>query len=88
MDDVPGELIDHLTRVSPLDARQARRCVEEVLAYFSESLEAFVARRHGELRAEGLANPVIYRALAAELARRRFPAPALSERQIRRLIYG
>ena len=62
--------------------------VEEVLAFLSEHPAEYVARRHVELRREGLANAAIFERLARELSRRRFASPPLSERQIRRLVYG
>jgi len=82
------ELLGHLARTTSLGSRTAGRLVEEVLAYFSESLEEFVARRHRELQAEGLRNDEIFGRIAGEVRARRFAAPPLSERQIRRLIYG
>jgi len=90
MDDgfVPAELLEHLTRSTRLSDREARRVVLDVLAYFSEGAEEFVARRHAELKAEGQTNAVIFDRIARELGERRFPGPALSQRQIRRLIYG
>jgi hypothetical protein len=83
-----GDLLSHLTRVTALPERAAARLVDEVLAYFSESVEEFVTRRHRELRAENLQNDAIFERVAAELRTRRFAAPPLSQRQIRRLIYG
>jgi hypothetical protein len=83
-----GDLLSHLTRVTALPERAAARLVDEVLAYFSESVEEFVTRRHRELRAENLQNDAIFERVAAELRTRRFAAPLLSQRQIRRLIYG
>lgn len=81
-------LTEHLQRVTRLDRREARRLVEEVLAYFSETPSEFVTRRHGELRREGLTNTEAFEAIRAELCERRFTAPGLSARQVRRLIYG
>ena len=85
--DVTG-LVEHLTRITGLTPRAAARLIEEVLAYFSESVDAFVTRRHRELRAEDLQNEAIFTRIATELQTRRFTAPPLSARQIRRLIYG
>ena len=87
-DSIVDDLITHLTRVTRLDEREARRVIDEVLSYFDESPQAYVARRHRELQRLGLGNAAIYRQLSEELGERRFAAPALSERQIRRLIYG
>ena len=85
---IPDELLMHLSRVSRLSPNEANRVVQEICAYFTESVEDFVSRRHHELQTDGLTNQVIYQQIAAELDGRRFPAPALTQRQIRRLIYG
>ena len=82
------ELVDLLCRQSILDQRQAAHVVQEVLAYFGESPVDFVRRRHLELQAAGLSNKAIYAAIQAELPERRFAADTLTERQIRRAIYG
>jgi hypothetical protein len=81
-------LLDHLERTTPLARPQAARVVAEVLAYLSETTEQFVRRRHRELHAGGVPNPAAFARIAAELRARRVAAPELSERQIRRLIYG
>ena len=83
-----GELVEHLVRTTRLPAGVARRVVDDVLAYFSEPVEVVVRRRHRELQATGLANPEIFARIAAELAVRPVAAPALSSRQIRRIVYG
>ena len=80
-------LLDHLEH-SGVSRGQAARLVEDVLAYFSETSEEFVRRRHRELQHDGVANAASFTAIAAELAQRRVASPQLSERQIRRLIYG
>ncbi|MFJ3791022.1 hypothetical protein [Kitasatospora sp. NPDC090091] len=82
------ELLAHLTRTSPLGPREAARVVAEVLAYFSETAEEYVRRRHGELQARGLTNEKIFARLAEELKARRVAAPGLSARQLRRIVYG
>ncbi len=71
-----------------MERRTAARLIEEVLAYYDESAERFIVRRHGELQAQGLRNPEIFEGIQRELAQRRFPAPSLSARQLRRIIYG
>jgi len=86
----PGidELVTYLERTTRLSRPEAQRVVGEVLAYFSESTEQFVARRHAELQAEERKNDEIFEQIAAELVSRRFAAPALTRRQLRRLVYG
>ena len=82
------DLLSHLERTTRLTRAEATRVVGEVLEYFSEPLEQFVARRHNELQVEELKNAQIFAQIAEETARRRFAAPPLTERQIRRMIYG
>jgi hypothetical protein len=82
------DLIEHLGRTTRLEPGEAARVVEEVVAYFSESLEQFVRRRHAELQAEDRRNEAIFELIGEELRARRFAAPPLTSRQIRRLIYG
>ena len=82
------ELVQRLTRSSALSAREADHLIEEVLAFLDESIEQFVRRRHAELQRAGLNNVGIYQQLIVEAAGRRFRAPDLTTRQIRRLVYG
>lgn len=82
------DLLAHLTRTTSLSTGEAARVVADVLAYFAESPEDFVRRRHAELRARGLANEQIFERVGAELRRRRVAPPELSPRQLRRIVYG
>lgn len=82
------DLVAHLHRTADLDVGTARRVIEEVLAWHDEELESFVKRRHRELQREGVPNPVAFDRLSRELRERRVRPPALSVRQIRRVIYG
>jgi len=83
-----GCVIEHLQRISSLDSAKARQLVEEVLSFYQEGVEQYITRRHSECRFQGLSNSQIYTLISQELAQRCFAAPALSERQIRRIIYG
>jgi hypothetical protein len=51
-------------------------------------VEEFVRRRHAELRQRQRKNEEIWPLVEAELRQRRFAAPILSERQLRRIVYG
>lgn len=62
--------------------------VWDVLAYFDETAEEFVRRRHRELQGRGLHNPAIFEAIAEELADRVVAPQPLSLRQLRRIVYG
>ena len=82
-------LIDHLCHSNDLSKREARKIVDEVIAYFSESTESYVRRRHLELKQDtGLPNPLIFERIATELTQLVFAPPRLTQRQIRRIIYG
>jgi hypothetical protein len=86
LDDFAG----HLAATTPLTPLEARRVLDEVIAMLAaETVEQFVVRRHRELKAaEAERNDAIYRRLAEEVNGRAFAVAPLTERQIRRLIYG
>jgi polyhydroxyalkanoate synthesis regulator phasin len=82
-------LINHICHSSDLSASQAQKIVDEVIEYFSETPENYVRRRHQEIKQEaGLANAQIFARIETEMAQLVFAAPALTQRQIRRIIYG
>jgi hypothetical protein len=82
------ELIAYLVRTTRLSPQEATRVVGDVLAFLDETPETYIRRRHRALQAEGLSNAEIFARIVPELAHLRFRAPELSERQIRRIIYG
>jgi hypothetical protein len=82
------DLVDHLVRSTALRRGEAARVVLDVLAYFDETAEEFVRRRHRELQSGGHANTVIFERIAAELPHRAVAPPELSLRQLRRMVYG
>lgn len=82
------DLIDHLVRSTALQRGEAARVVLDVLAYFDETTEEFVRRRHRELQSGGSTNPDIFERIAAELPHRAVAPPELSLRQLRRIVYG
>nr|WP_246378654.1 hypothetical protein [Nocardioides ginsengisegetis] len=67
---------------------EATRVVEDVVAFHAEPVEDYVRRRHADLKTYGAKNPEIFARIAEELAARVVAAPQLSERQLRRLVYG
>lgn len=75
-------------RSTSLGRGEAARVVLDVVAYFDETTEEFVRRRHRELQGGGLANPAIFRLIAEELPHRVVLPPSLSLRQLRRIVYG
>jgi hypothetical protein len=85
---VPEDIVVQLSRTTGLPASVAARVVADVLAYFDETVEDFVRRRHRELHRRGHTNDRIFEQVAAELAERRYRTAPLSQRQLRRLVYG
>ncbi|WP_018680675.1 hypothetical protein [Actinokineospora enzanensis] len=84
----PSDLVRHVVGTTGLPPEVAARVVADVVAYFGETVEQYVRRRHGELRRGQHRNAEIWALLRAELAARPVAAPPLSERQLRRLVYG
>jgi hypothetical protein len=82
------ELLLRLERTTQLPRGLLGRLVADVLDHYDESTETFVRRRHHELQAAGNTNPVIWEVIGRELPSRRVAAPALSARQLRRMVYG
>jgi hypothetical protein len=85
---VHDELVDHLTRSTALSRGEALRVIQDVLAYFDETTEDFVRRRHRELQVQGLVNAAIFERIAADLKYRAVAPPELTLRQLRRIVYG
>ncbi|HEX4091378.1 MAG TPA: hypothetical protein VHZ33_21915 [Trebonia sp.] len=85
----PQDLIANVAASTGLPEATASRVIADVAAYFGETVEAFVRRRHAELQGVGnKRNDDIWPQLAAELDGRRFRAENLSDRQLRRIVYG
>jgi hypothetical protein len=85
----PQDLISNVAASTGLPEATASRVVADVAAYFGETVEQFVKRRHAELQDKGnKRNDDIWPQLAAELQARRFRVEDLTERQLRRIIYG
>lgn len=83
-----AELATYLVRTTRLTTHEATRVIDEVMNFMKETPDEFIRRRHFALQGQGHSNTEIFTRIAAELAQRRFRAPELSERQIRRIIYG
>lgn len=87
-DPFPQDLARYLAASTGLPQSTAMRVIADVTTYFSETTEEFVRRRHAELQRGQRTNDEIWPVIAAELSQRRFAAPGLSQRQLRRLVYG
>ena len=67
------ELAEQVSRTTGLSADDARRVVADVLAYFTETTEEYVRRRHAELQTYGARNPEIFARIGEELRPPRGP---------------
>jgi hypothetical protein len=83
-----ADLVARVATSTGLSEAEAARVISDVVAYFAEPTEEYVRRRHQHLQAYGMNNPAIFALIRAELARRVVAAPPLTERQLRRIIYG
>ena len=83
-----SDLVAHLVASTGLPPAEAARVIDDVVAFHSEPVDDYVRRRHAELKAVGAKNSEIFTRLASELEGRVFAAPELSERQLRRIVYG
>jgi len=85
---IDDDLVGRVAASTGLTPAEAARVVEDVLAFYTEPVEELVRRRHTELKIYGARNPEIFARIAEELADRVVAAPRLTERQLRRIIYG
>ena len=83
-----SDLLAHLQAVTGLEPAVLRKILGEMIDWFDEDLSTWIHRRHQELRRQGLSNREIYPLLLEEARRMLVRPNSLSERQIRRLIYG
>lgn len=86
--DVEVELVERVAASTGLSRPDAARVVQDVVAFYAEPVEQYVRRRHAHLQAYGARNPEIFGRIAGELRERLVRPPELSERQLRRIVYG
>jgi hypothetical protein len=87
-DSYPQDLVRHVARSTGLDEATASRVVADVMAYFGQTVEEYVVKRHENLQSRNRKNDDIWPLIMDELRTRRFKADELSERQLRRMVYG
>jgi hypothetical protein len=85
---VDPELVRHVADSTGLAGEVAARVVADIVAYYAETTEEFVRRRHRELQARDRRNAEIWTVIADELAHRPVAPGAISERRLRRFVYG
>lgn len=79
---------DYLLRIVNVSERDLDKLVRELADHWAETQQEHVLRRHRELRRRGVPTRDIYGLIRNELGERRFAPLPMTERQIRRLIYG
>lgn len=82
------ELSQRISASTGLSDREAQRVIDDVLAYFREPVDDYIRRRHAELQLYGIRNAQAFGRIAGELRARVVAAPVLTERQLRRIVYG
>ena len=82
------DLVARICASTGLSAAEAARVIEDVVAFHAEPVEQYVRRRHTHLKTYGARNAEIFARIAEELPTRVVAAPPLSERQLRRIVYG
>lgn len=81
-------LVSHVVATTSLTPGEAVRVIEDVIAFHAQPVEDYVRARHAQLKTYGSKNAEIFARIADELAERVVAPPALSERQLRRIVYG
>ena len=84
----PQDLVRHVAMSTGLDEATATRVVADVMAYFDQTVEEYVVKRHQDLKSRNRKNDDIWPLIMGELRTRRFKADEHSERQLRRMVYG
>ena len=79
---------NHICETFGMDTAGFKRLYEEFLSCFGLTLEEYVRSRHLELQREGMKNNDIYGLIMAEVPGLRFAAGPLTQRRVRRMIYG
>jgi hypothetical protein len=87
-DSYAQDLIRHVAASTGLDEATSTRIVADIVAYFGQTVEEYVRQRHEYLKGRNRKNDDIWPLIMKELATRRFRAGELSERQLRRMVYG
>ncbi len=82
------DLVHRVAASTGLSGEVAARVVADVVTYYSETAEEYVRRRHRELQARDRRNAEIWPVIADELAHRPVAVGAVSERRLRRIVYG
>ena len=81
-------LVSHVVATTSLTPGEAARVIDDVIAFHAQPVEDYVRSRHAHLKTYGAKNPEIFARIAEELEQRVVAAPGLTERQLRRIVYG
>jgi hypothetical protein len=86
--ELEGDLLLHLQTVTGQSRSLLGKILEETRAWYAKDLQTWIRERHRELQRQGLRNREIYPRLQKEVRQILVRPAPLSERQIRRMIYG
>ena len=86
--DLEEDLLLHLRAVTGMSESLLSKILEETRAWYAKDLRTWIRDRHRELQRQGLRNREIYPKLQAEMRGILVQPAPLTERQIRRMIYG
>ena len=81
-------LVAHVVATTSLTPGEAARVIDDVIAFHAQPVEDYVRMRHARLKTYGARNSEIFAAISEELGARVVAPPDLSERQLRRIVYG
>ncbi|MCK4303125.1 MAG: hypothetical protein KAY24_02705 [Candidatus Eisenbacteria sp.] len=83
-----SELLQHLQTVTGQGEPLLAKILEEIQSWYTRDLSTWIRDRHRELQRHGFRNREIYPRLRDESQRILVHPGPLTERQIRRIIYG
>ena len=86
--EIDHELLLHLQAVSGQSKGVLSKVLAEIYAWHTRDHRTWIRERHRELQRQGLRNREIYPRLQAEARQVLVRPDPLTERQIRRIIYG
>ena len=85
---MPDDFKNHIVSSFNISESDFDMLLEEFNNYYRDTQEEFIRHRHFQLKKMGYKNDAIYRRILDEIKARRFSAGTMTERQIRRIIYG
>jgi len=86
--DANQDLLRQLRAMTGLEDALLEKILREIQAWYARDLHDWIRDRHRDLQRQGMRNQEIFSRLREEMDQILVRPPRLSERQIRRVIYG